>query len=276
MNVTVTNAGTASLHLTNAVLGGANANEFTLADPTCSTAIAASGSCTIVLTFTPLSVGVHAASVTLTDDAPGSPQVINITGMANAAFTSGPAQGGSMSASVSAGQPAQYLLQLNPGPGFSGTVSLACSGAPLGAVCQVPSTVSIANGSPAPFTVNVSTAGSAALPPSLPWLLSPPARIRVFLPLIFVLLLAIITKNRWILADPLHFRRLACRGALATALFCTAIYAASCGSTSAVTTTPLPLVTPSGTSTITISLSAMSTTQQPLQLPPIQLTLIVK
>ncbi len=276
MSVTVTNAGTAALHLTSAVLGGANANEFTLADPTCGTAIAASGSCTIVLTFTPLSVGVHAASITLTDDAPGSPQVINITGMANAAFTSGPAQGGSMSASVSAGQSALYLLQLTPGAGFSGTVSLACSGAPLGAVCQVPSTVSIANESPGPFTVTVSTAGSAALPPSWPWLLSPPARIHVFLPLIFVLLLAIITKNRWILADPLHFRRLACRGALATALFCTAIYAASCGSTSAVTTTPLPLVTPSGTSTITISLSAMSTTQQPLQLPPIQLTLIVK
>jgi len=276
MNVTVTNAGTAALHLTNAVLGGANANEFTLADPTCSTAIAASGSCTIVLNFTPLSVGIHAASVTLTDDAPGSPQIINITGMANAAFTSGPAQGGSMSASVSAGQPAQYLLQFNPGPGFSGTVSLACSGAPLGAVCQVPSTVSIANGSAAPFTVNVSTSGSAPLPPSLPWPLSPPARIHVFLPLIFVLLLAIIAKNRWILAGPLHFRRLACSGALATTLFCTAIYATGCGSTSAVTTTPPPLVTPSGTSTITISLSAMSTTQQPLQLPPIQLTLIVK
>ena len=276
MNVTVTNAGTAALHLTNAVLGGANANEFTLADPTCSTAIAASGSCTIVLNFTPLSVGIHAASVTLTDDAPGSPQIINITGIANAAFTSGPAPGGSMSASVSAGQPAQYLLQLNPGPGFSGTVSLACGGAPLGAVCQVPSTVSIANESPGPFTVTVSTAGSAALPPSWPWLLSPPARIHVFLPLIFVLLLAIIAKNRWILAGPLHFRRLACSGALATTLFCTAIYATGCGSTSAVTTTPPPLVTPSGTSTITISLSAMSTTQQPLQLPPIQLTLIVK
>jgi hypothetical protein len=98
----------------------------------------------------------------------------------------------------------------------------------------------------------------------------------VLLPLIFVLLLAIIAKDRWILAGPLHFRRLACRGALATTLLCAAIYATGCGRTSAVTTTPPPLVTPSGTSTITINLSAMSPTQQPLQLPPIQLTLTVK
>ena len=275
MNVTVTNAGTVALHIANAVLAGTNANEFTLADPTCSTAIAANGLCTIVLTFTPLSVGIHAASVTLTDDAPGSPQIINITGMANAAFTLAPAPGGSTSASVSAGQSAVYLLQLNPGAGFSGTVSLACSGAPLGAVCQVPPTVSIANGAPAPFTVTVSTAGTAVLPPSMPWHFNPPSRIRLLLPLLFILL-AFLVMNRWIFAPALHSRRLAWTAALTIIFLCSVISAAGCGSSSAITTTPPPLVTPSGTSTITITVSAMSPTQQPLQLPPIQLTLTVK
>jgi hypothetical protein len=275
MNVTVTNAGTAALHISNAVLGGANANEFSLSDPTCNTAIAASGSCTIVLVFAPVSVGAHVASVTLTDDAPSSPQVINITGMANAAFTAGPAPGGSTSASVSAGQTAQYLLQLNPGAGFSSTVSLACSGAPLGAVCQVPPNVSIVNGAPAPFTVTIPTAGTAVLPPSIPWYLNPPARIRLLLPLLFILL-AFFVMNRWILAPALHSRRWAWTAALTIIFLYSIISAAGCGSSSPVTTTPPPLVTPSGTSTITITLSAMSPTQQPLQLPPIQLTLTVK
>jgi hypothetical protein len=276
MNVTLTNAGTAALHITNAVLGGANASEFTLADPTCNTVIAASSSCTLVLTFAPLSVGAHAATVTLTDDAPGSPQVVNITGMASAAFTPGPAPGGSMSASVSAGQTAQYLLQLNPGAGFSGTVAFACSGAPLRAVCQVPPTVSIANGAPAPFTVTVSTAGTATLPRAIPEHFSPLARVRVLQLIIFVMFLALVARKSKKFDAAFRGRRLACTGAVTVMLLCSVIYAAGCGSTSAVTTTPPPIVTPSGTSTITISMTAMSLTQQPLQLPPIQLTLTVK
>ena len=276
MNVTVTNAGTAALHITSAVLGGANANEFALADPTCSTAIPANGSCTIVLNFTPLSVSAHTATVTLTDDAPGSPQVINITGMAGAAFTPGPAPGGSMSASVSAGQSAQYQLQLNPGAGFSGTVSLACGGAPLGAVCQVPPTVSIANGVPAPFTVIVSTSGAAVLPPTIFWRFIPLVRIRVLQILAFALLLVLVARNRISLNSAFRSRRLAWNGVLMALLVCFVSYSAGCGSSSAVTTTPPPIVTPPGTSIISITMSAMSPTQQPLQLPPIQLTLIVK
>jgi hypothetical protein len=273
LNVTVTNSGTTALHIANVVLGGANGNEFSLSDPTCNAAIPAAGTCTIALMFLPVSVGAHVATVTLTDDAPGSPQVINIKGTANAAFTPGAAQGGSTSASVSAGQTAQYLLQLNPGAGFSGTVSLACSGAPLGAICQVPPTVSIANGAPAPFTVTVSTAGSAVLPPAMPWRFSPLARIRVLLLLALALLLAVIARNRSTFAA-LSARGLA-TGALTTILLCSVVYSAGCGSGS-VATMPPPIITPPGTSSIIISMSAMSPTQQPLQLPPIQLTLTVK
>ena len=181
-----------------------------------------------------------------------------------------------MSASVSAGQSAQYQLQLNPGAGFGGTVSLACSGAPLNAACQVPSSVTIANGVPAPFTVSVSTAGSAILPPSTPWRFGPPARIRVLQLLVFVLLLVLVSKNSRKFDVALGNMRLACAGGLTVILLSSAIYSAGCGSSSAVTTAPPPLVTPSGTSTITIAMTAMSPTQQPLQLPPIQLTLTVK
>ena len=117
INITVKNTGTAALHITGTALGGANMNEFSFSDPTCSGAIPVSGTCTIALTFAPLATGGRVASVTLTDDAPDSPQIINAKGTANPAFLAGAAPGGSTTASVSAGQTAQFQLQFTPGPG---------------------------------------------------------------------------------------------------------------------------------------------------------------
>jgi len=277
LNVTVTNSGTAALHISNAVLGGANASEFSFSDPTCAAAIPAAGSCTIALMFTPVSVGAHAATLTLSDDAPGSPHTINIKGTANPAVTAAAAPGSSTTVSVSAGQAAQFQLQLTPGAGFSGTVSLACSGAPLGAVCQVPSPVTITNGAPTPFTVAVSTTGTGALPCSKPLRFNPPAPIYLLQLVVVALLLSVVVgRNRVTLNNAFRLRRLASVGAFTVLLAWSAIYANGCGSTSAVMTTPPPIVTPPGTSTIIITMTAMSPTQQPLQLPPIQLTLTVK
>src|SRR4029077_13607373 len=148
---------------------------------------------------------------------------------ANPAFVAGAAQGGSTTATVSAGQTAQYLLQLTPGAGYSGTVTLACSGAPLGAMCQTPPTATIANGAPAPLTVTISTSGGAALPPSIPRRFAPPAGIRVLPLLPFALLLAIIVRNRRMFDGP-SVGRLARSGALVAILICSVIHATGCGS----------------------------------------------
>src|SRR5205807_1940573 len=130
--------------------------------------MAAASNCTISLVFNPTGQGQRTARLTITDDAPSSPQIVSLSATAEPAFTAGAAANGSTSAAVSAGQTAQYLLQLTPEAGYSGTVSLACSGAPLGAACQVPAAVSIASGAAAPFTVIVSASGGAMLPPSIP------------------------------------------------------------------------------------------------------------
>jgi hypothetical protein len=84
-----------------------------------------------------------------------------------------------------------------------------------------------------------------------------------------------VRARRMAWSGALTARHLACDAALTSILFCLAIYGAGCGSGSA-SVAPQPIVTPSGTSTITITTAAMSPTQQPLQLPPIQLTLTVK
>jgi hypothetical protein len=276
LNISVKNSGNAALHISSVAIGGADANDFSSSIPTCNAAISSNSSCTITVTFAPLAPGVRTTTITITDDAPDSPQTIQIKGNANPAFTPGPAPNGSTSASVSAGQPAQYQLQLTPGAGYSGTVSLMCNGAPLGASCQLPASVAISNGVAAPFTVTVTTSGAAILTPSIPLRFKDFPRLRLLplLALLFVVWMAIM--NRRLLQSTVGGKCLGLSAVLATIILCVVFGVAGCGGGSPALLTPPPIITPNGTSTITISMSAMSSSGQPLQLQPLQLTLTVK
>jgi hypothetical protein len=171
---------------------------------------------------------------------------------------------------------AQYQMQLTPGPGYSGSVSFACSGAPLGATCHVPSSVSLANGAPSPFTVSVATSGSASLPPSIPVQFKPFDGLRLLLPLILAAGLLLIMGYRRGFEDTAPVKRMACSAALVAMLSYATLSAGGCGGGSTATIAPQTIITPAGTSTIVITPTAMSSTGQPLQLQPIQLTLTVK
>lgn len=266
--LSVSNTGNAPLHISNVTITGNDANDFTYSIGSCNAAVSPNSSCTINVTFAPLTTGLRTSTIAITDDATGSPQIVQLQGNATAAFTAGPAPNGSATASISAGQTAQYMLQLSPGAGYSGTISLSCTGAPLAATCQVPATVTVNNGTPAPFTVSVVTTGASVTFPRLP--VPPPSLFK------FLLLAALLL---WVTSRGMNPYRWAARAALAELLLCL-LFFAGCGSaassTAPVVTTPPPVVTPTGTSTITISMNAMSLTQQPLQLPPLQLTLTVK
>jgi hypothetical protein len=78
--VTVTNSGTASLTFTGIAVTG----DFAMAasGTTCSTSapVAASSNCVINMTFTPTATGSRSGSLTLTDNASGSPQVVALSG----------------------------------------------------------------------------------------------------------------------------------------------------------------------------------------------------
>lgn len=275
-NISVKNAGTAALHVTNVTLGGANANDFGFSAPSCNSALSVNSSCTIAVTFTPLAAGLRSATITLTDDAPNSPQLIDVKGNATPAFSVTPAAGSSTTVSVTAGQMAQYQMQLIPGQGYTGSVSFTCSGAPLGATCHVPSSVPVANGAPSPFTITVSTSGSAMLPPSLPVWFKPFGGFRwlPWLVLATVMLMIIATCRAF--ENAAYARRLALSGMLVALVSCAALTVEGCGGGSAAVLTPPPIVTPTGTSTIVLTPTAMSSSGQPLQLQPIQLTLTVK
>jgi len=77
--ITLSNTGTAALSITSIALTGTNATDFTQV-ATCGSTVAAGGSCTIVVLFTPLASGTRGASLAITDNAGGSPQSVALSG----------------------------------------------------------------------------------------------------------------------------------------------------------------------------------------------------
>ena len=74
-NLTLTNTGSGSLSLSSIVASG----DFAESD-NCGTFVAAAGSCTISVTFSPTATGTRNGSITFTDSASNSPQIYNLTG----------------------------------------------------------------------------------------------------------------------------------------------------------------------------------------------------
>ena len=277
--LTITNSGAGTLHISSVVLGGTNAADFTMTTACSGAALAVNAACTVSLTFSPVSASQHTATITLTDDAPGSPQVINVGGNVNPAFVILPAQNGSTSAMVTAGHSAQYNLQVVPGAGYTGTISFACTGAPLGASCQIPATMQISSGNPVPLTVTVTTSGgSAFLPHSNPPQLPPFAPGYTTPLLLLAAILFFVYSSRGKRDSILRNRRLAHCCAAAVIVSFAVLSAAGCGGGSMASAPPAApaIVTPQGTSTLTITPTAMSVSGKPLQLQQIQLTLTVQ
>jgi len=139
----------------------------------CGTSVAALATCAINVSFTPTATGTRTGTVTVTDSAPNSPQLISLTGTGVASTIGlGVAPGTPTAASVAAGSNASYSLVIG-GEGMSGTASLVCTGAPAGATCSVPTTISVSATSAATFSVSVTTTRTAGVvrfwwPRSLP------------------------------------------------------------------------------------------------------------
>src|ERR1022692_4213777 len=84
-NVTLSNPSALALTISSIAVTGTNAADFSQTN-TCGTGLAIGASCTITVTFKPAQTGPRTASVTITDNAAGSPQTIGLSG-------TGPASG---------------------------------------------------------------------------------------------------------------------------------------------------------------------------------------
>jgi hypothetical protein len=148
---TITNSGNLPLEISSVVGTG----DFS-ASHTCFS-VAAGASCTITITFSPAAVGARTGTITIADNTFSATRQISLTGNGTDFQLTGNVTG-PVSATVVSGQPATYNLSLAGTGGFSGSVSLACSGAPQSATCTVtPSTIQLAANGSSPFTVTVTT-----------------------------------------------------------------------------------------------------------------------
>ncbi|MFC5863373.1 choice-of-anchor D domain-containing protein [Acidicapsa dinghuensis] len=134
--VILTNTGTASLVISSVGVTGTNAAAFTETD-NCVGTVLAGNACTINVTFTPTAAGSLSATVSVTDNASGSPQTVSLTGTgteptgATLAFSAS-------SQTVSPGSAGTFTLTATGSTGYVGpsTVTIkSCTltGSPTGA-----------------------------------------------------------------------------------------------------------------------------------------------
>ena len=74
--VTLTNTGASTLNITSIAASG----DFSVQSTTCGSTLAVNAKCTVNVTFTPTQPGTRTGSLAFTDNAPGSPQTVGLTG----------------------------------------------------------------------------------------------------------------------------------------------------------------------------------------------------
>jgi centrosomal CEP192-like protein/NHL repeat-containing protein len=248
---------------------------------TCGTSLAANAQCTISVTFTPTALGARTGTITITDNAAGSPNAINLSGTGVSAPTTlslVPAAGSSNSQTVKAGKTATYNMQLSAtGSAKPVSVTIACTGAPALATCSGPSSaVSVTAGTPAPFTITVTTTGTGILAPGMQSepKRQPPAAIPTLPLAILSVLMFIAAMLTWMQSPAGRMRtvRMAFAACLILMPISVAALLVGCGGGSSSTTpTPPPAPsTPTGTYTLTVTATATGASQTT------QLTLIVQ
>jgi cytochrome c553 len=193
--LTLQNTGTAAATLSAITLGGTNAAEFTRGGSCAAGTLAASGSCTVTLSFLPTSMGSKAATLQVSASDATSPTTISLTGTATAPAVSlsastiafGTLTVGQTSAArtVTLSNSGSAALAISgiaaSGSGFSAThdcpASLAAGSsctvsavfAPTTAVAYSGSVAITSNASGSPHGISLSGTGTATAVASLGW-----------------------------------------------------------------------------------------------------------
>src|SRR3989449_2319727 len=132
MSVALATISTATLSITSIVLAGLNPGDFAIAaGTTCTNAatVVAGASCLVNLTFTPTAASARTATVTITDDAPGSPQSVSLAGTGIVpAVTLAPTNLAFGDHRLSTTSPAQTVTLTNSGTATLSITSIALAG----------------------------------------------------------------------------------------------------------------------------------------------------
>jgi hypothetical protein len=173
--VTVTNSASGAfagaLTVTSVSKSGANAGDFALKTDACTgVSVVPAGTCAFQMVFQPApgatcgaGGGARSATLRLTDNAPGSPHTIPLSGTAME-FCLNAAPGQGISEPITAGQSATFKLEIDSSAGFTGTVQLGCTNPPPAGTCTTtPTSVQVNPGAPGTFQVVVTTTARGAV-----------------------------------------------------------------------------------------------------------------
>jgi hypothetical protein len=164
--VTVSNAGHGANLTTTITVTGTDKSDF--AETNNCASVPGPGSCTINITMTPAAAGALSAVLMITDNAPGSPQTINLSGTGED-FTL--AKTGTLSnPSVAPGGSATATITITPGGGLAATVDLTCAITPATAVpptCALSPTSLKPGTTKSTLTVTTVAATKALVAPSI-------------------------------------------------------------------------------------------------------------
>ena len=240
----LTNTGNGTLVISKVGFVGADAGDFQafggcVGAGGASVSVPAGSNCIVGVTFAPTAAGSRSASISVTDNAPTSPQQLPVTGTATD-FQLDAVSGGTTSATVTAGETATFSMQVTPANGFTGTLTMTYADPIPASTCTVPQQVALSGGQAAGFMVTVTTARTTSS--RGPFFTRPSSRnLRIVMGL-WLLAFAFLTLWKW-----KSRRRLQFRPAL---LLAGVLLLASCGgggSNSSSTGTP------AGTYTVTIT-----------------------
>jgi hypothetical protein len=126
----------------------------------CSSALSVKSACSVQVTFSPTTAGSASGTLSITDNALVSSQIVSLAGTgASASLGFNLAPNSTGAATIKAGQSATYNLSIG-GEGLDGTASFSCTGLPTETTCTfVPATVSVSKTSVSSLVVTVATTG---------------------------------------------------------------------------------------------------------------------
>jgi hypothetical protein len=159
--LTLTNTGNAALSITSLTMTGTNAGDFAQTN-TCGSSVAAGANCTISVSFTPSASGARSATLSIADNASGSPQTVSLSGTGTAAAASlSPASLAFGNQSVGTTSTAQTLTLTNTGNAALSITSLTMTGTNAGDFAQT-NTCGSSVGAGANCTISVTFTPSAS------------------------------------------------------------------------------------------------------------------
>jgi hypothetical protein len=125
--------------------------------------VALNGASAAYTTTSLTSTGTQTITATYSGDVNTQTSSATINQVINAAFTPSPASNSDATLTVQSGQSVTAAISVTGATGFSGQVTLACSGLPTGAACSfTPATVAVSGSTPATSSLTVNTGASAA------------------------------------------------------------------------------------------------------------------